>query len=207
MRDVEQVRAITVRMLDKHAEAIGASGSDAAWAEVTMALSSLPEIESLVVLDDRPCIVALAADEMIFTLCVRENGSVSVSAKRLRPSDVAVERETRAAGQTETGNVIRRTTWSFSYPDPPGEDKWLALSGKMIARRSDGALTLDETRKLRASTRRCGRLDVAGRFDDLRAGGPAAFTSTSHSDREPREGLGCAQALPEEPRSRRPLAT
>jgi hypothetical protein len=145
-----------VRMRDEDITGVagfwGAAACDAGrnfpHERVVLALSSLPDVRIWAVSEDSSsALFALLADEVVFTVGLRDDGNVSVRSKPLDSKRLLVSLTWEESKSIEAGGTAWSTRWVFSYRgEREGRDPWQHIVGSVVLDRGRGE-RLDEREK------------------------------------------------------------
>lgn len=114
---------------------------------VVRALSSLPDLRIWAVSEDSSALYALLADEVVFTVGLRDDGNVSVRSKPLDSKRLLVSLTWEESTSSEAGGTAWSTRWLFSYRgEREGRDAWQHIIGSVVLDPDRGE-RLDEREK------------------------------------------------------------
>ncbi|MGH2887917.1 MAG: hypothetical protein ACRDPA_35355, partial [Solirubrobacteraceae bacterium] len=90
-------------------------GRDFPHERVVRALSLLPDVGIWAISEDSSALFALLADEVVFTVGLRDDGTVSVQSRPLDSERLLVYHTSEESKPIEAGGTAWSTRWIFAY--------------------------------------------------------------------------------------------
>jgi len=121
----------------------GAAASDAGRTfshdQVVRALSLLPDVGIWAISEDSSALFALVADEVVFTVGFRDDGTMGVHSRPLDSKRLLVSHAWGESKPIEAGGTAWSTRWVFTYrAEREARDAWQLITGSVILDRVRG---------------------------------------------------------------------
>lgn len=108
-------------------------GRDFPHDRVVRALSLLPDVGIWAISEDSSALFALLADEVVFTVGLRDDGTVSVRSRPLDSKRLLVYHTSEPSKPIEAGGTAWSTRWIFQYrAERDARDAWQHITGTVV---------------------------------------------------------------------------
>jgi hypothetical protein len=106
---------------------------------VVRALSSLPDVRIWAISEDSSALFALLADEVVFTVGLRDDGTLSIRSRPLDSKRLLVSLTWGESKSIEAGGTAWSTRWVFAYrAEREAHEAWQHIIGSVVLDRGRG---------------------------------------------------------------------